>query len=144
MKHDTFEKYPAGGLDLTQQALLTTWDCLADNRSDEGLPDAVTIDVDFGISIGASGGMYGSIRETLSGHGFVRERARADFMCGIPDEQRASLSGPERGIAAYPPAMRDAGTCTVGASRCLSISVPPPTPTGQRHPSTESSVVRRS
>jgi len=87
MKHDTFDKYPPGGLDLAQQALLTTWDCLSDyredlvlvgglavrlltHRADEGLPDAVTIDVDFGISIGASGGMYGSIKQTLSGHGF--------------------------------------------------------------------------
>lgn len=93
MKHDTFDKYPAGGLDLTQRALLTTWDCLADyredlvlvgglavrhltRRADEGLPDAVTIDVDFGISIGASGGMYGSIRHTLSAHDFTWEGGR--------------------------------------------------------------------
>jgi predicted nucleotidyltransferase len=87
MKHDTFDKYPAGSFDLPQRALLTTWDCLADYRDDlvlvgglavrhltrraeEGLPDAVTIDVDFGVSIGTSGGMYGSIRQTLSGHDF--------------------------------------------------------------------------
>lgn len=87
MKHDTFDKYPAGAMDLPQRALLTTWDCLADYRDDlvlvgglaihhltkpptKGLPGPVTLDVDFGISIAASGGMYGSIRETLSGHGF--------------------------------------------------------------------------
>ncbi len=87
MKHDTFDKYPADSLDLTQRALLTTWDCLSDFRDDlvlvgglavryltrraeEGLPDAVTLDVDFGISIGTSNGMYGSIRQTLSAHDF--------------------------------------------------------------------------
>jgi predicted nucleotidyltransferase len=87
MKHDTFNKYPRDSLDLTQRALLTTWDCLADYREDlvlvgglavryltrratQGLPDAVTIDVDFGISISASNGMYGSIRQTLSAHDF--------------------------------------------------------------------------
>lgn len=87
MKHDTIEKYPPDSLDLTQRALLTTWDCLAAYREDlvlvgglavryltrrasEGLPDAVTLDVDFGISVGTSGGMYGSIKQTLSAHDF--------------------------------------------------------------------------
>lgn len=93
MKHDTFEKYPKGGTDLAQQALLTTWDCLADYRDDlvlvgglavrhltrraeTGLPDAVTLDVDFGISLGTSNGMYGSIRQTLSAHDFKWEGGR--------------------------------------------------------------------
>lgn len=88
MKHDTFDKYPADSLDLTERALLTTWDCLSDYRGDlvlvggmavryltrratRGLPDAVTIDVDLGISISASSGMYGSIRQTLSAHDFT-------------------------------------------------------------------------
>ena len=87
MKHDTFDKYPSDSLDLTQRALLTTWDCLSDFRNDlvlvgglavryltrraeVGLPDAVTLDVDFGISIGTSNGMYGSIRQSLSAHDF--------------------------------------------------------------------------
>lgn len=87
MKHDTFEKYAKSDLQLPQQALLTAWDCLTAYREDlvlvgglaikhlthppsEGMPGPVTLDVDFGISIGASGGSYGSIRETLAAHGF--------------------------------------------------------------------------
>lgn len=87
MKHDTFDKYPAHALDLSQRALLTTWDCLAAYRDDlvliggmaihhltrppiRGMPGPVTLDVDFGINIGASSGLYGSIRDTLSSHGF--------------------------------------------------------------------------
>jgi len=93
MKHETFEEYPADAMDLPQKALLTTWDCLSDYRDDlvlvgglavrhltkppvEGMPGPVTLDVDFGISIAASGGMYGSIRETLSAHGFKWEDKR--------------------------------------------------------------------
>lgn len=93
MKRDTFEKYPPDSIDLAHRALLTTWDCLSDYREDlvlvgglavrllskratEGLPDAITLDVDFGISIGASVGMYGNLRETLSGHGFTWKGGR--------------------------------------------------------------------
>lgn len=87
MKHGTFQQYIQADLELPQQALLTAWDCLADYRDDlvlvgglavkhltrppgAGMPGPVTLDVDFGISIGASGGTYGSIRETLAAHGF--------------------------------------------------------------------------
>jgi hypothetical protein len=87
MKHDTFDKYAQSDLGLPQQALLTAWDCLAAYQQDlvlvgglaikhlthppdEGMPGPVTLDVDFGIKIAASGGMYGSIRDTLGGHGF--------------------------------------------------------------------------
>lgn len=99
MKHDTFEKYPAESLDLTQRALLTTWDCLSDfqddlvlvgglavrymtRRAKEGLPDAVTLDVDFGVSIGISGGVYGSMRETLSAHNFEWKGGRFSRVFG--------------------------------------------------------------
>ncbi len=87
MKHETFAKYPPAGMDLAQRALLTVWDCLAMYRDDlvlvgglavslltrpapNGQPGPVTLDVDFGINVGASEGMYGSIRDTLSAHGF--------------------------------------------------------------------------
>jgi len=87
MKHNTFEEYAQADLQLPQRALLTAWDCLTAYQEDlvlvgglaikylthppgEGMPGPVTLDVDFGISIGASGGSYGSIRETLSAHGF--------------------------------------------------------------------------
>ncbi|MBL9115067.1 MAG: hypothetical protein JNJ83_08665 [Verrucomicrobiaceae bacterium] len=87
MKYETFTQYPPGSMDLPQRALLTVWDCLAAYRDDlvlvgglavrhltkppmEGMPGPVTLDVDFGISVGASSGMYGSIKDTLSAHGF--------------------------------------------------------------------------
>lgn len=87
MKHDTFAAYSTGNLELPQKALLTAWDCLAQYQADlvligglairhlttppkEGMPGPVTLDVDFGISIAASGGQYASIQDTLSGHGF--------------------------------------------------------------------------
>ncbi|MCX6855578.1 MAG: nucleotidyl transferase AbiEii/AbiGii toxin family protein [Verrucomicrobia bacterium] len=93
MKHDTFDKYAADAMDLPQRALLTTWDCLSAYRDDlvlvgglairhltkppeDGMLGPVTLDVDFGISIGAGGSMYGSIRETLSAHGFKWEDKR--------------------------------------------------------------------
>ncbi|MGD0206764.1 MAG: hypothetical protein ABSC89_04060 [Verrucomicrobiota bacterium] len=93
MKHDTYEKYSKARIDLPQKALLTTWDCLPDFRNDlvlvgglavryltkqpaEGLPGAVTLDVDLGISIAASSGSYPGIRDNLSGHGFKWENGR--------------------------------------------------------------------
>ncbi len=94
MKHDTFDKYPVDSLELPTQALLTIWDCLPDFREDlvlvgelavrfltkppiEGMPGAVTLDVDFGVSLAAeSGGGYPGIRESLSGHGFQWEKGR--------------------------------------------------------------------
>lgn len=93
MKHDTFDKYPPDSLELPVQALLTTWDCLPDYRADlvlvgglavryltktpaEGLPGAVTLDVDFGVSLAADGGAYPGIRENLSGHGFKWVKGR--------------------------------------------------------------------
>jgi hypothetical protein len=96
MKHDTFEKYTQSNLELPQQALLTAWDCLAAYQDDlvlvgglaikhitqppvEGMPGPVTLDVDFGIKIAATGGMYGSIRETLGGHGFEWQADKRRF-----------------------------------------------------------------
>ena len=93
VKHDTFDKYPADSLDLSTQALLTTWDCLPEFRDVlvlvgglavrfltkppvEGQPGPVTLDVDFGVSIAAEGGAYPGIRENLSGHGFIWANGR--------------------------------------------------------------------
>jgi hypothetical protein len=88
MKYGTYEQYTKEDLGLPQRALLTAWDCLAAYQEDlvlvgglaikhlthppeEGMPGPVTLDVDFGISIGASGGSYGSIRDTLAAHDFI-------------------------------------------------------------------------
>jgi len=93
MKHDTLDQYLALDTDLPQRALLTVWDCLAAYREElvlvgglairqltkppsDGGAGPVTLDVDFGIHIAAESGMYGSIRETLSGHGFVWKEQR--------------------------------------------------------------------
>jgi len=97
MKHDTFEKYTQSDLQLPQQALLTAWDCLAAYQDDlvlvgglaikalthppaGAMPGPVTLDVDFGIKIAASNGMYGSIRETLGGHGFEWDAEQKRFV----------------------------------------------------------------
>lgn len=87
MKFDTYDKYLASDTHLPPQALLTAWDCLAAFREDlvlvgglavryltkppfGGQPGPVTLDVDFAISMGVGGDMYGSVRDTLAGHGF--------------------------------------------------------------------------
>jgi len=38
--------------------------------SSSGQPGPVTLDVDFAVSMGVGGNMYGSVRDTLSAHGF--------------------------------------------------------------------------
>jgi hypothetical protein len=87
MKHASIAGYLAGDLKMADRALLTAWDCLPRFHEDmvligglavghltnppaEGQPGPVTFDVDFGISIGTSSGMYDTIRATLSKHGF--------------------------------------------------------------------------
>ena len=45
-------------------------------RDLSGLPGAVTLDVDFGITLGASGGQYGTIKTDLAGLGFTSENNR--------------------------------------------------------------------
>ena len=93
VKHDTFDKYPEDSLELPTQALLTLWDCLPDFREElvlvgglavryltklpaGGSPGAVTLDVDFGVSIAADGGGYPGLRENLSAHGFKWTKGR--------------------------------------------------------------------
>jgi predicted nucleotidyltransferase len=97
MKHDTFEKYSQADMELAISGLLTTWDCLAryqedlvlvgglavkllTNPPESGQPGPVTLDVDFGVCIGTSDGMYGSIRETLAAHGFVWDAEKKRFL----------------------------------------------------------------
>lgn len=92
-KFATFDAYPAEGLPAAEAALLTVWRTLEryqddlvlvgglavhylTRRSVAGLPGAVTMDVDFGITLGASGGQYGTIQSDLSGLGFKTEDHR--------------------------------------------------------------------
>jgi hypothetical protein len=99
MKHDTFAGYPEDSLDLPQRALLTAWDSLSRYQEElvligglairhmtippsHGLPGPITLDVDFGISMGASGGQYDSMRSILSMHGFAWNGKRFKRPCG--------------------------------------------------------------
>jgi len=82
MKLETYEKYVAMNTDLPQRALLTAWECLGAYHDDlvlagglavkylthppqMGEAGPVTLDVDFGIYIGASSHMSAGIKEIL-------------------------------------------------------------------------------
>ena len=92
-KFGTFAEYPPRSLASAEAALLTAWGSLQAYQDDlvlvgglavhyltkrnlETLPGTVTLDVDFGITLGASGGQYGTIQSDLGGLGFVLENKR--------------------------------------------------------------------
>jgi hypothetical protein len=92
-KFGTFADYPKDSLASAEKALLTAWPSLERYHDDlvlvgglavhyltkrniTGLPGAVTMDVDFAISLGASGGQYGTIKSDLGGLGFKSEGGR--------------------------------------------------------------------
>ena len=90
-KHETFSAYPHTGLRAAESALLTIWPTLSRYHDDlvlvgglavhymtkkeaGDLPGAVTMDVDFGISLGAEGGQYGTVKNDLCGIGFKQDK----------------------------------------------------------------------
>ena len=92
-KFGKFDDYPPRSLESAEAALLTAWRSLEQYHNDlvlvgglavhyltrrdlAGLPGAVTLDVDFGITLGASGGQYGTIKTDLAGLGFTSEGNR--------------------------------------------------------------------
>lgn len=92
-KFGTFGEYPHPSLLSADAALLTAWRSLEryhddlvlvgglavhhlTKRNAGGLPGAVTMDVDFGVTLGASGGQYGTIKSDLAGLGFISEGNR--------------------------------------------------------------------
>ncbi|MEI7731255.1 MAG: hypothetical protein WCO56_16895 [Verrucomicrobiota bacterium] len=92
-KFGTFTDYPKESLLSAEAALLTAWRSLGRYHNDlvlvgglavhyltkhdvAGLPGAVTMDVDFGISLAASGGQYGTIKSDLAGLDFKLEGNR--------------------------------------------------------------------
>jgi hypothetical protein len=92
-KFGTFSEYPRPSLVSAEAALLTSWRSLERYHDDlvlvgglavhyltrkdaTRLPGAVTMDVDFGVTLGASGGQYGTIKSDLAGLGFVAENNR--------------------------------------------------------------------
>ena len=91
-KHPHHHTYPEGSTDLAVSALLTVWSSLGDYHDDivlvgglvpkflcehppAALP-AVTMDVDLGIALGATGGQYGTVSSHLQGLGFKAEAGR--------------------------------------------------------------------
>lgn len=92
-KFGTFGDYPKDSLASAERALLTAW-CSLERYHDDlvlvgglavhyltkrtatDLPGAVTLDVDFGISLAASGGQYGTIKSDLADLGFKSEGSR--------------------------------------------------------------------
>ena len=92
-KFGTFADYPNESLPSAEAVLLTAWRSLERYHDDlvlvgglavhyltrpnvAGLPGAITMDVDFGVALGASGGQYGTIKSDLAGLGFNSEGNR--------------------------------------------------------------------
>lgn len=92
-KFGTFGEYPKDSLTSAEKALLTVWRSLERYHNDlvlvgglavhyltrrtaTDLPGAVTMDVDFGISLAASGEQYGTIKSDLAGLDFKPEGNR--------------------------------------------------------------------
>lgn len=96
MKYDTFAEYDPRAVAQTLPAFLTAWAGLGRYHDDlvlvgglvpqfickhptsaNALPRPATLDVDFGIALGASGGQYGTLATDLSAQGFRRS---ADYL----------------------------------------------------------------
>lgn len=93
-KFASFAEYPSRSLVGAEAALLTAWACLHRYHAELALvgglavkyltkpgtgllPGPVTMDVDFGVSLAAEGGQYGTMADDLSGQGFRKdERGR--------------------------------------------------------------------
>lgn len=92
-KFGTFGAYPKDSLASAEKALLTAWRSLEryhddlvlvgglavhylTKRTGADLPGAMTMDVDFGISLVASGDQYGTIKSDLAGLDFKPEGNR--------------------------------------------------------------------
>jgi hypothetical protein len=98
-KFGTFGDYPKESLQSAEAALLTAWRSLGRYHNDlvlvgglavhyltkrdaaRGTPGAVTMDVDFGISLAASGDQYGTIKSDLAGLDFKSEGNRLVRRC---------------------------------------------------------------
>jgi hypothetical protein len=89
-KFASFAEYPPRSLAGAEAALLTAWASLERFQDDLVLvgglavkhltkpgggllPGPVTMDVDFGVTLAAEGGQYGTIADDLTGQGFQRD-----------------------------------------------------------------------
>lgn len=101
MKHEAYDKYLAADTNLPPQALLTAWDCLTPFREDlvlvgglairyltkppsSGQPGAVTLDVDFGVSLGIGGEMGPTIKQVLREQEFRWDQELRRFSRSYP------------------------------------------------------------
>ena len=89
-KFASFAEYPPRSLAGAEAAFLTAWSSLGRfhdelvlvgglavkylTKPGGGLPGSVTMDVDFGITLAAEGGQYGTIADDLAGQGFKRDK----------------------------------------------------------------------
>lgn len=116
-KFGTFGGYPHDSLASAEKALLTAWRSLdryhddlvlvgglavhyLTKRNMADLPGAVTMDVDFGISLAAAGGQYGTIKSDLAGLDFksdgnrlVRKYGGLNLYIDFLTEDPPSLTG---------------------------------------------------
>lgn len=98
MKFDTYSAYDRRLTSQTVPAFLTVWPGLASYHEDlvllggmvplylckhpsspDSLPRPATLDVDFGISLGASHGLYGTLGTDLSAQGFRRSNQQGRY-----------------------------------------------------------------
>jgi len=158
-KHLHHHSYPEGSTDLAVAALLTVWSSLTDYQNDivlvgglvpkflcehppEALP-AVTMDVDLGIALGATGGQYGTLSSHLQGLGFQLAGGRfrrdlkglsifVDFLTetGPPNQSAAmvddvpvsSFPGINRALTAYR-TVAVSGVDVFGAAQTCAVKV---------------------
>ena len=138
-KYDTFGAYSQRSLLSAEAALLTVWPSLSRYQDDlvlvgglaihyltrrdiQGLPGAITLDVDLGISLAASGGQYGTIKSDLEGLGFVSEGQRLvrkrgdialyiDFLTEDPNQRALGSRPVDEVIANVVPGINRALDC---------------------------------
>lgn len=101
MKYETYDKYLAADTNLPPRALLTAWECLAPFREDlvligglavryltklpaAGQLAAVTLDVDFGVSLGIGGEMAPTIKQVLREQEFRWDQEQRRFSRSFP------------------------------------------------------------
>ena len=101
MKFESYDKYLAADTDLPPRALLTTWDALADFHDDlvlvgglavrhltkppvAGQAGAVTLDVDFAVSLAVDGGLGPTIKQVLREQAFRWDAKERRFTRELP------------------------------------------------------------
>src|SRR5260221_6708087 len=141
MKHERFSSYSEDSLLTAETALLTVWPSLLRYHNDlvlvgglavkhvtkrvGDLPGGVTLDVDLGISLAASGGMYGTIESDLAGLGFVHDKSRMvrkqgntnlyiDFLTEDPRQQALGSRDVDDDVASVVPGSNRALACYRG------------------------------